>query len=305
MARKRTIVLIFVKRTSSVSCFRHEPVKVRAMKVFYCDKMVAFAGGDSPSPKKPVLVVEAWRKVGIPLDVEEPEPVTVDDFALAHERAFVERVLELRALNGFGNMNAEVAASLLYTTGSMLAAAQWAIRNQSAAAAPCSGFHHAEWDRAMMFCTFNALMVTACKLRKANPAARVGILDCDHHFGNGTVDIIRKLDAESWVPHVTATRGYQRDGTFLARLSEIVGSFSGCDILLYQAGADPHIDDPYGGFLTTEELAVRDAIVFSECRKMGLPIAWNLAGGYQDDIGKVIEVHVNTALACEREFGGE
>ena len=33
-------------------------------------------------------------------------------------------------------------------------------------------------------------------------------------------------------------------------------------------------------------------------------VAWNLAGGYQNDLNKVIEIHVNTARACEKYFGG-
>lgn len=73
---------------------------------------------------------------------------------------------------------------------------------------------------------------------------------------------------------------------------------AGCDLVIYQAGADPHIDDPLGGSLTTEDMRRRDRIVFDTCRTMGVPVAWNLAGGYQTPIEKVIALHVNTA----REF---
>jgi len=272
------------------------------MKVFYSDKMVAQEGGDSPSARKPKLVVDAWVATGIPLEIEAPDPVSVDDFALAHDRVHVESVLAFKSMNGFGNYDAEVAASLPYTTGAMLSAAREAILCRGAVAAPCSGFHHAEWDRSMMFCTFNGLMVAARKLREEGAADCVGILDCDYHFGNGTEDIIRKIDARSWVHHITATKGYRRDETFLERLPGMLKALSGCDVLLYQAGADSHVDDPFGGFLTTEELLTRDEIVFSHCARMGLPIAWNLAGGYQDDFDKVIAIHVNTAFACERFF---
>lgn len=135
------------------------------MKVFYSDKMVAQEGGDSPSARKPKLVVDAWVATGIPLEIEAPDPVSVDDFALAHDRVHVESVLAFKSMNGFGNYDAEVAASLPYTTGAMLSAAREAILCRGAVAAPCSGFHHAEWDRSMMFCTFNGLMVAARKLR--------------------------------------------------------------------------------------------------------------------------------------------
>ncbi len=272
------------------------------MKVFYTQKMLAFAGEDSPSPRKPALVMQAWSRAGLTLDVEEPAALTVEDLSLAHDRTHVEDILSLRKDNGFGNSDPVVAGSLPYTNGSMVAAARWAVANGAAAAAPCSGFHHAEWDRAMMFCTFNGLMVTACKLRAEGLVKRVAILDCDQHYGNGTEDIIHRLSAGDWVRHVTATRGYARDISFLDRLPGIVATFEDCDVVLYQAGADPHVDDPYGGYLTTEQLARRDEIVFTECKRLGLPIAWNLAGGYQDDLNKVVEIHVNTALAYEKVY---
>ncbi len=272
------------------------------MKVFYTPKMVAHAGGDSPSPHKPPLVVQAWRDAGIPLAIEEPDPVTVDDFALVHDKSHVDDILALRKDNGFGNRDPEIAASLPFTNGSMLAAARWAVAHQSAAAAPCSGFHHAEWEEASMFCTFNGLMVAAARLRAEGAVKRVAILDCDMHYANGTAHIIRRLGAADWVEHITAPKGYKRTPGLLDELPAIIARFADCDVVLYQAGADPHVDDPYGGYLTTEQLAQRDRIVFSECQRHGLPIAWNLAGGYQDDLNKVIEIHVNTALACEAEY---
>lgn len=273
------------------------------MKIFYTSRMVAPARSGSPSPEKPGLVVEGWREAGIPLDIEEPEAATVDDFALAHDRRHVEEILSLRKANGFNTCEAKITASLPYTTGAMVSAARWAVQNQSAAAAPCSGFHHAEWEQAMLYCTFNGLMVSACKLKAEGLVQRVAILDCDQHHGNGTENIIETLNAGSWVKHVTTGKGYDNDVSLLDRLPDIIAGFEDCDLVLYQAGADPHIEDPFGGYLTTEQLRQRDEIVFSSCRRLGLPIAWNLAGGYQIDISKVVEIHVHTGLACERHFG--
>jgi acetoin utilization deacetylase AcuC-like enzyme len=68
--------------------------------------------------------------------------------------------------------------------------------------------------------------------------------------------------------------------------------------VLYQAGADPHVDDPLGGFLTTAQLAQRDWRVFSGLRESGIPVAWNLAGGYQKPLAKVVALHENTMRAC-------
>ncbi len=76
--------------------------------------------------------------------------------------------------------------------------------------------------------------------------------------------------------------------------------------MLYQAGADPHVDDPFGGWLTTHELRARDNIVFNVMKKMGVPVAWNLAGGYQVEpdgsIPKVLEIHDNTMAECVKAY---
>jgi acetoin utilization deacetylase AcuC-like enzyme len=68
--------------------------------------------------------------------------------------------------------------------------------------------------------------------------------------------------------------------------------------VLYQAGADVHVDDPLGGVLTTEQMMERDRIVFRAARRTQTPIVWNLAGGYQQPLSKVIVLHLNTMREC-------
>jgi hypothetical protein len=46
----------------------------------------------------------------------------------------------------------------------------------------------------------------------------------------------------------------------------------------------------------------RDRIVFDAARTSATPLAWNLAGGYQEPLAKVIELHVNTMKECVRSF---
>jgi acetoin utilization deacetylase AcuC-like enzyme len=178
------------------------------------------------------------------------------------------------------------------------------------AAAPCSGFHHAGYRSAGAFCTFNGLMVTAATLRATGLARKVGILDCDMHYGDGTDDIIDVLGAGDWVTHWTAGRTFWARAHvrhFFAALNDAIESMRGCDVVLYQAGADPHVDDPLGGMLTTEELAERDARVFTALAAMKVPVVWNLAGGYQRDqeggIAPVLAIHDHTMRACARVYG--
>lgn len=276
-----------------------------AIPVYYTPAMVAAVESYSPSAGKPAAVVASWVDAGFPLSIRAPQPVTPDDFKRAHDPQHVDDILAGVKLNGFRNRSPEVAASLPYTHGAMLDAARAAIANRRVAVAPCSGFHHAGYDTCFGYCTFNGLMVTALALHAAGDVRRVGILDFDEHHGDGTDDIIGRLGLD-WIHHYSA--GKEEGGTvahareFLDRIPSIVAGMADCDVVLYQAGADPHVDDPLGGWLTTEQLVERDARVFQAAHALGLPIAWNLAGGYQKPLRKVLDIHDNTMRVCVNEF---
>lgn len=275
------------------------------LPVYFTPLMVADSGSFSPSAAKPAKVVAAWLAQDLPISIREPVPVSIDQLARAHDRDFVEKILACRAPNGFGNHSPAVAASLVYTSGAMLSAARHAIGTRGLACAPVAGFHHATYRTAGAFCTFNGLMVTACALHAEDRAARIGILDCDMHYGDGTDDIIEHLDASRWITHFTAGDGYTQRHDAARLLTDLpakLESMRGCDVVLYQAGADPHVNDPLGGMMTTDELRRRDELVFETCDALGLPVAWNLAGGYQVEadgsIPAVLEIHENTLRAA-------
>ena len=113
-------------------------------------------------------------------------------------------------------------------------------------------------------------------------------------------DISARLGA-TWVSHYSAGARHENAPdakAFLRELPAIVRGMADCNVVLYQAGADPHVDDPLGGLLTTDELQTRDAIVFETLAERRVPVAWNLAGGYLRDpdgsIPKVLAIHENT-----------
>jgi acetoin utilization deacetylase AcuC-like enzyme len=270
------------------------------MKTFYSEAMVADSRCFSPSAAKPRAVVRSWSALGIPLDVTAPVPATVAELSRAHDPEVVRAILAGESANGFGNRSLEVAATLPWTSGAMLSAARWAIAHGGVAAAPCSGFHHARFRGPGGFCTFNGLMVTALALADQGLARSVGILDFDQHYGDGTDDILAVLGIER-VVHVTAGReNFTRNDAprFLAAIERWVDRMAACDVILYQAGADPHVDDPLGGFLTTEQLRERDRLVFRAASARRIPLAWNLAGGYQTPLRRVLDIHDNTAREC-------
>ena len=274
------------------------------MKVFYRPEQVATSQQPSPSALKPKLVVADWlNQPDIKAEICSFKPVSSKTIMLAHDPQFVRGVLSGRLENGFGNHNADVSASLTFTTGSMLAAAEHAVLHREAVCSPTSGFHHAEFATAMGYCTFNGLMVTALALKQAGLVNRVGILDCDAHYGNGTDQIMRKLGID-WIRHHTLGKHFDNEedaanGKFEDWLQAAITDCLDCDLVLYQAGADPHILDPLGGILSTQQMSWRDRQVFEQLGH--LPLVWNLAGGYQISPGTTDAQKREPILALHRE----
>jgi acetoin utilization deacetylase AcuC-like enzyme len=124
----------------------------------------------------------------------EPRLVTADELALAHEWLYVE-ALERFCASGGGPIDADTVAS----TGSFDAALRAAgagpdavgrlraREGESAFLAVRPPGHHALVARAMGFCLFNNVAVTAACL--AAEGERVMIVDWDAHHGNGTQDL--------------------------------------------------------------------------------------------------------------------
>ncbi len=275
------------------------------MRVFY-DKRQSVSGqvSFSPSAGKPAQVLESWKKLGIPFCEQSFVPLTADDIALAHAREYVDGVLSCTQMNGYENRSPEIAAALPWVAGSMVAAARHSFITKEVSFSPTSGAHHACYASGGDFCTFNFLVIAAIMVHRAG-ARRIGILDLDYHYGNGTDDIIERLDLE-YVRHYSF--GGDQDAKsssaerWLKRLPGVVGGFSDVDLVIYNAGVDSHIDDPLGGNLTTEQMARRERIVFEVIREIGAPICASLAGGYQvmrdGTIDPVLRLHDTTFVSA-------
>ena len=272
------------------------------IEVYFSPRQVSCPDSASPSPRKPAWVVADWIAQDFPIGIVEPLPASREQLALAHSQKYVDGILNCELMNGFRGRQKDVADSLPWTCGSLFSAARAALNNGLVACSPTSGFHHAGYDSGYGYCTFNGLMVTALTLKAEGKVGRVGILDCDQHYGDGTAEIMAALGID-WIRHVSQEHWNPDEAKpFIDKLPEVVRSFAGCELLIYQAGADPHNHDPLGGFLTTAELAERDRIVFSVAKSIGIPVVWNLAGGYQEPVARVLEIHRNTMAACIAEY---
>jgi acetoin utilization deacetylase AcuC-like enzyme len=281
--------------------------------IFY-DERQSLTGVDSfsPSADKPARFMALMLQHYRPLPERPVQPVTREDLYLVHDPAHVNAVLDGRAPNGFGNTDPRVAQACLWTVGSMVSAALAAPGLLLPACSPTSGFHHAGYAFSEGYCTFNGLMVAAAKFIQANPGATVGILDCDFHYGNGTADILqRKPELRQHVVHHTAGRYFCPEGQaveFFYWLDDAIEDLNkqSCDLVLYQAGADMHVNDPLGGLLTSKQMRERDDQVMRDVRA---PLVWNLAGGYQNAPSNephddpVLELHRQTMAAVNANCG--
>jgi acetoin utilization deacetylase AcuC-like enzyme len=280
---------------------------MKNIPVLYRPEMSVPTASYSPSADKPSQVVADWQARGFPVALIAPEPIDVADLYLAHDKKHVDFIMAGEKANGFGNKDPRVAESLLYTTGAMYEAARFALMNKQVACAPVSGFHHAGYDFAGGFSTFNGLMVTLYKLRNLGLIKRALIVDEDFHFSNGCEHIIDTLGSTDWITlHSLGAHDLSGEESLDHLALTLDKHLRDVDIVLYQAGADAHIDDPLGGVYTTQQMRMRDAIVFGKCHSQGVPVAWNLAGGYQrdgmDTIKPVLRLHRATMEECVKVF---
>lgn len=277
------------------------------------------------------LVAEELGKVG-GIEIVSPSPVEIEDLRRVHTAGYIAAVRtgEPRDLAESQKFpwSPALFPSVLWTSGGVLAASRAALKS-GVSGALASGFHHACADHGEGFCTFNGLVVALEKLRAVGVIQTAAVLDLDLHYGNGTAALaaerpwMRALsiygnDYADNVPYRDVTERHHADGPNHFSVPLIPGDDDGKnllaildehlpwlvasgrpDLLLFQAGADPLRDDPYSPLsLSHEDLFLRDRRVFEFARQHQIPIAWVLAGGYTEDVRKVVQAHVNTALAC-------
>lgn len=267
--------------------------------VFFNPKMVANIILSSPSPRKPLEVINEWKnKYKDDIEIMDFLALDKEDFYLVHEKEHVDKIFSLKKTNGFSTKHQEIADSLYWTSASFYHAAEHALKNKIAIS-PTSGFHHAGYDQAWGYCTFNGLLITAQKLLNEHLVKSIGLLDYDYHQGDGSEDIIHRFNLYDKIIHITGKSGYSREkDLFFEEMPFMLESLKDVDIILYQAGADQHINDPLGGFLNSEEMRKRDSLVLQFAKENKIPIVWNLAGGYQEEINgehrsiqKVLDIH--------------
>lgn len=177
---------------------------------------------------------------------------------------------------GWGTTNNALAHNII-----LFKACEYAAEH-GIAFAPVSGFHHAGYDYGWGFCTYNGLVAAALQKQ-----GRVLILDGDQHFGDGTLDILNKLNLRDKITNYSIKEWND------------IPDFEGYDHIIYQAGADAHYLD--GGYLNDETWVQRDEIVFQKAKDYNVPITVTFAGGYSS-LQKVVDLHLSTYWTATRIY---
>ncbi|MDO8805298.1 MAG: histone deacetylase [Elusimicrobiota bacterium] len=262
-------------------------------------------------------------------DIAEPLPPTRADLLLAHAPAWVEKNLRFiftprDSARAQLEITRGVARAHLMNVGGTILAARLALKD--GIGINCGGgSHHAFGGHGEGFCLLNDIAVAVKKLLKERLIKRAMVIDLDAHQGNGTASIFRR-DRRVFTFSMHGAEIYPEkkekssldiglrpgagDAVYLALLKQelprALDKFRP-EFAVYAAGADVYEGDALGGLkLTMRGIKKRDAFVFSECRRRGVPVALTLGGGYAHKPGNTVKIHANTikaALACACEEG--
>ncbi len=214
--------------------------------------------------------------------------------------------------------SAELVKFARLSVGGTILAAEFALK-QGLAVHIGGGFHHAFHDHGEGFCILNDVAVAVEKLKSQGRINKAMIVDCDLHQGNGTAHILAgkdyaftfsihqmdiypsektssSLDVGLWsgdgdVEYLSALRSH------FPRLYKELKP----ELVFYVAGADPYEKDQLGSLRVTKEgLQERDEIVIGEARRLRIPVAVVLAGGYAVDFEDTVAIHLNTIKVAQK-----
>lgn len=262
-------------------------------------------------------VAEELVRSGIVQDFDafyRPTPAPASWLQLAHDARYVDQVLTqtvpapLERQIGFKMTEPVAMRSRCAVAGTALAA-RLALEH-GAACNTAGGSHHASYDGGAGFCVFNDVAVASRLLLSEGAVSRVLVIDLDVHQGDGTARIFEN-DPSVFTLSVHCEQNWPRrkassdmdigldkgtgDTGYLAAVREAITDAleaSRPDLVFYNAGVDPHRDDRLGLLdLTDEGLAARDALVFAEGMRRGIPIVGVLGGGYSKDVGALARRH--------------
>lgn len=180
--------------------------------------------------------------------------------------------------------------------------AQLALK-QGLACNTAGGTHHAFPSYGSGFCIFNDLAIAARVLQQLNLVQKILIVDLDVHQGDGTAFIFQNdpsvftfsMHCEINFPGTKQTSDLDiplpvgmDDDAYLQTLAKYLPDLLTQikpDLVFYDAGVDPHVNDALGKLsLTDTGIFRREMQVLSTCLAAGYPVACVIGGGYSQDL---------------------
>lgn len=266
-----------------------------------------------PMGKYPALMRSLERRsLATPKTLHRPAPAPASWLTLAHDRNYVDQVINcavpanIEREIGFP-VSPRVSLRAQLATGGTILAARLALETGIACNA-AGGSHHARRAHGAGFCTFNDVAVAALVLLHEGLAARILVVDLDVHQGDGTAEILGREPAVTTFS-MHGERNYPvrkvassvdialpdgiEDDAYIGQLTAVLTGLSdGFDIVFYNAGVDPHVEDRLGRLaLTDNGLRRRDHAVISHFRQRGIPLCGVIGGGYSKDVDALGERH--------------
>lgn len=254
-----------------------------------------------------------------------PEPATVSTLGLVHDldyvRTFLDGSLDARAMRRIGLPWSEaLTVRTRAAVGGTVLTARLALEH-GVACSTAGGTHHAHRDFGSGFCIFNDLAVAAKTILHEELARRILVVDLDVHQGDGTAAICAHDDhIFTFSMHCEANFPYRKSisdldvdlpvGMGNVEYLACLRSHLPCllervrpDLVLFDAGVDPHVQDRLGKLsLTDSGLYARDRYVIHLCVRAGIPIACVIGGGYDRDIDRLARRHCLLHRAADSVF---
>lgn len=249
-----------------------------------------------------------------PAQVHRPELAPVAWLEQAHTPAYVEAALGLKLAPAAERriglpITADVVRRSRAAVGGTVLTARLALEH-GLACNTAGGSHHAFADHGAGFCVFNDVAVAAGVLMDEGRIERALVVDLDVHQGDGTAAIfagdprvctfsmhcrvnfpLRKQTSDL---DVELEAGLE-DDAYLALLADhLPGILEKVrpDLVFFNAGVDPHVDDRLGRLSLTEHgLWRRERLVLQTCLGAGVPVAGVIGGGYAPDLEQLVQLH--------------
>jgi len=225
-------------------------------------------------------------------------------------QAYCDGTLDLKAQRRIGLPWSErLAHRTCVAVGGTVMTARLAL-SHGLACNTAGGTHHAFPTFGSGFCIFNDLAIAARVLQAIGLVQKILIVDLDVHQGDGTALIFQadrnvftfsmhcdinfpgtkqRSDLDVPLPPGMEDDEYLR--TLADHLPGLLDDFQP-DLILYDAGVDPHLADRLGKLaLTDTGLFRREMQVLGTCIAQGYPVACVIGGGYADDLAALVYRH--------------